>query len=82
MKKYEKAEKYNKTVQKQLDKLQDEVKDKFGDSIVPSDYPEPYKTQSNAIYDEKSWSSSYPTSKDVIMQFADFCEQSGGFEIC
>ena len=82
MKKYEKAEKYNKTVQKRLDYLQDVVKVKFGDSIVPSDYPEPYKTQWNDIYDEKSWSSSYPTSKDVIMQFADFCEQSGGFEIC
>ncbi len=83
MKEYEKAKKHNKTVQKQLDKLQNEVKDKFGNDIVPSEYPEPYKTQWDTIYHEgMNWNASYPTSKDIIMRFASFCEQSGGFEIC
>ena len=79
---YKKAKKDNEKVQKKIDKLQDKVKNKLGDSIVPADYPEPYKTKWNNLYSERSWSSSYPTNKDIIMQFADFCEQSGGFEIC
>ena len=31
---------------------------------------------------KKSWTTNYPFSRDFTMNFAEFCEKSGGFEIC
>ena len=30
----------------------------------------------------KSWQSQYPFDSENVMNFADFCEHSGGFRIC
>tara|TARA_R100000458_G_C8201843_1_gene192128 strand:+ start:278 stop:793 length:516 start_codon:yes stop_codon:yes gene_type:complete len=30
----------------------------------------------------RDWTASYPFSRDLILKFANFCEQSGGFTIC
>ncbi len=73
---------HNAGVQKELDKITKECKKKHGDNLVPRDYPEPYKTQWNDAYAKKSWSSDYPFNKENISNFAKFCLNSGGFEIC
>jgi hypothetical protein len=65
-----------------MDRITKECKDKHGDSLVPRDYPEPYKTQWNDTYNKKSWDDSYPFNKQNIEDFAIFCLNSGGFEIC
>ena len=31
---------------------------------------------------KKAWTTNYPFSRDFTMGFAEFCEKSGGFEIC
>ena len=76
------ADVHNKKVQKNLDKITKECQDKHGKDLVPADYPEPFKTLWKETYDTKSWDSDYPFRKDNIEDFATFCLQSGGFEIC
>ena len=82
MKHYNKANKHNKNVQKVLDAITKNCKEDHGDDVVPMDYPEPYKTQWNEAYDQRDWGANYPPSREFIMEFAKFAEQSGGFEIC
>tara|TARA_R110002020_G_scaffold186295_2_gene384319 strand:+ start:1048 stop:1683 length:636 start_codon:yes stop_codon:yes gene_type:complete len=77
-----KASAHNKEVQAELDRITKECKDEHGDDLVPRDYPEPYKTQWNEKYATKSWDDSYPFNKDNVENFAKFCLDSGGFEIC
>jgi len=77
-----KADVHNKNVQEQLDKISKECKDKHGKDLVPANYPEPYKTQWDEMYSNKSWDSDYPFDKSNIEEFSKFCLQSGGFEIC
>ena len=76
------ADVHNKKVQKNLDKITKECQDKHGKDLVPANYPEPFKTLWKETYDTKSWDSDYPFRKDNIEDFATFCLQSGGFEIC
>ena len=79
--KYEVASSHNKKVQEKLDKITADCKKKHGD-IVPSNFPEPYKSQWNEAYDSKDWTTDYPFCAENIENFAEFCEKSGGFEIC
>ena len=76
-----KADIDNKEMEKRLDALKEEVKEKFGD-MVPANYPEEYKTRWDEIHSTKNWSSDYPFNKDNVENFAKFCLESGGFEIC
>lgn len=79
---YEKAKKHNKKIQKQLDKISKECCIACDDdTLVPADFPEPFKTKWNAKYAEKNWNGSYPTSKDALLDFSKFCKESGGFDI-
>ena len=72
----------NDSIQIKMDKVSKECKNKHGKDLVPANYPEPYKTQWNKLYDSKSWDDSYPFNKDNVENFAKFCLESGGFNIC
>ena len=65
-----------------MDKITKECQDKHGKDLVPANYPEPYNTQWQEAYSKENWDASYPFSKENIEDFAKFCMQSGGFEIC
>ena len=78
----DKANKHNKKVRKELDALSDRVKKELGSDIVPMDYPEPYKTQWDAIYAKEEWEGHYPFNADNVREFGKFSDNSGGFEIC
>ena len=77
-----KADVHNKKVEKEMDKISEQCKDKHGKDLVPAHYPEPYKTMWNDMYSTKMWESDYPFNKSNIEEFAKFCLQSGGFTIC
>tara|TARA_R100001594_G_scaffold123799_1_gene160407 strand:- start:33175 stop:33786 length:612 start_codon:yes stop_codon:yes gene_type:complete len=79
---YNKAKEKNKYVDKQLEIFQENMKAKYHDNITPSEYSEKDKKKWDNIYYQRDWASSYPPSRDLIMEFAAFCEESGGFEIC
>ena len=77
-----KAEAWNQEVRAEMDKISKECKDKHGQDLVPANYPEPYNTQWQEAYSKENWSANYPYSKENIENFATFCKQSGGFQIC
>ena len=77
-----KAKAHNKEVRAEMDNISKECKDKHGSDLVPANYPEPYNTQWQEAYSKEDWDASYPFSKENIKDFATFCMQSGGFEIC
>ena len=72
----------NDAIQEELDRITAECKSKHGDDLVPRDYPEPYKTQWDDAYKNKSWADSYTFDKGNIEEFAKICLQSGAFEKC
>ena len=72
---------HNKKVQVKIDSLNEDVKQLCGD-IVPKDYPEPFKSRWDKLQDEKKWEANYPFEVQNVKEFAEFCEQSGGFNIC
>lgn len=81
-KRYEKAKSHNLKIRKKLDKINKQCQEAVGDnSIVPADYPEPFKTKWRSIYSQKDWNASYPCNKDALLDFERFCEESGGFVI-
>ena len=45
------------------------------------EYEKTYKEKLSKLH-EKDWDRSYPFDKDNVRRFADFCANSGGFEIC
>ena len=79
---YNKAKEHNKKVEEELEELRKEMKEKHGKDIVPADYPKEDYAKWNEIYSKKDWSGSYPPSREYIVRFSRFCEESGGFQIC
>ena len=79
-KEYNEAKEHNKKIQILIDALHERVKEQYGD-IVPKDYPEPHKTDWDNLQAQKKWEASYPFDINNVKEFAEFCEQSGGFEI-
>ena len=77
-----KADAHNKIVQENLDKITKECRDMHGKDLAPANFPEPFKTWWNKMYDTKMWESEYPFDRENIENFAKFCLDSGGFEIC
>lgn len=77
-----KAVAHNEEVRTEMDKISKECKSKHGNDLVPANYPEPYNTRWQKAYAKENWDASYPFSKENIKDFATFCMQSGGFEIC
>jgi hypothetical protein len=76
-----KATEKNKALEEIKKEISKKVEEKFGE-LVPNEYPEPYKKQWLEAQKAEDWSANYPFSKNVLMKFVNFCEQSGGFEIC
>ena len=72
----------NEIIQEELNDLKKLVIKECGEDLVPSDYPEPFNERWNEIYGRKKWQSDYPFDKRNVENFAKFCLQSGGFEIC
>ena len=77
-----KAKAYNGEIEEQLSDLRGKVKEEHGENLVPADYPEPHKSEWDRIYKKKKWEADYPFDKENVKDFATFCLQSGGFEIC
>ena len=71
---------YNKKIEVLIDVLKERVKEQHGD-IVPRDYPEPHKTDWDNLQAKKKWEGNYPFDEKNVKEFAEFCEQSGGFTI-
>ena len=46
-----------------------------------AEYEKGYKEHLNSL-NEKDWDKSYPFDIEHVREFADFCTDSGGFEIC
>ena len=85
MKEYKKAEKFNKKIDEKLKALNELVRLKTGSEeewLAPAQFPPEYRKQWEDIYGERKIHSSYPFSVDNVREFANFCYQSGGFEIC
>ena len=80
--KLEKAEKHNKKVEQKRIALKKEVDEKVGPNIVPANYPKEYKERWDKIQGDENWSGHYPFDADNIRSFGEFCDNSGGFEIC
>jgi len=79
---YERAKANNEEVEKELDALRKEVKEQCGENIVPMNYPGEMKEKYEKIYAKRDWDGHYPFHKENIKDFAVFCLNSGGFEIC
>ena len=80
---YEIAQKHNKRIQKKLDAFQKEVQRELNDdTIVPAHYPKKYKDEWNKLYQQKDWNGYYPFRTQCVIDFGEFCDESGGFEIC
>ena len=79
---YKKAELHNKKVQKELESFQKAMDKKHGKDIAPINYPKEDKEKWDAIYSKKDWNGGYPFSEKNVKEFAEFAEQSGGFQIC
>ena len=79
---YKKAELHNKKVEKELDNFQKAMDKKHGKDIAPVNYPKEDKEKWDPIYSKKDWNGGYPFSEKNVKEFAEFAEQSGGFQIC
>jgi hypothetical protein len=79
---YTKAKKNNIKVQKELEIFQDAMDKKHGKDIAPKDYPKDDYEKWNVIYSKFDNNGSYPFSIGNVKEFAEFAEQSGGFQIC
>ena len=79
---YNKAKEHNKKVEEELEEFRKEMKEKHGSDMAPADYPKKDYAKWNEIYSKRDWSGSYPPSREHIVRFSRFCEESGGFEIC
>ena len=77
-----KAEQHNKRVEKLRKQLHDRVCKEVGDSdIVPRDYPEPYKTKWDKLWEFQDRNANYPFTQKNVEEFIEFCENSNGFTI-
>ena len=77
------AKVHNDKIEKKMEALKQEVIKLTGkDNLAPADYPEVQKKKWDKLYKERSWEDSYPFAVENVQRFANFCRQSGGFEIC
>lgn len=77
-----KIEKYNEQVEKELEVHTKQVQTKMKDSnLAPKDFPKKDLDKWERIYSKKNSDGSYPFSVENVEEFAEFCENSGGFSI-
>ena len=77
-----KAEVHNAKIDKEMEALKQEVIKITGKDLAPAKYPEVQAKKWDKLYQKRSQEDSYPFSVENVQAFADFCRQSGGFEIC
>ena len=77
-----KAKAHNDEINEQQDEIRDKVHKEHGKDVAPANYPEPYYTEWHNLQKQEQWSAHYPFDKENIEDFAKFCLESGGFEIC
>ena len=81
--KMKKAQAHNKEIEKKHKELRKIVERHTGKKdLVPNDYPEPFNSQWNDIQKLTNYEAHYPFSVENVKDFAKFCRESGGFEIC
>ena len=77
------AKRNNKQVEAELEELKKLVEVETGNpDIYPAIYPDKFKKKYDEVYGKRDWASSYPFSKDNVINFIKFARQSGGFSIC
>ena len=73
---------HNEKVEKELSEFSDSVKKKMeDDNLAPINYPAADKKIWDKIYKKRNSDASYPFSIKNVEEFAEFCENSGGFSI-
>ena len=77
-----KAKAHNDEIKEQQDEIRDKVHKEHGKDVAPANYPEPYYTEWHNLQKQEQWYAHYPFDKENIEDFAKFCLESGGFEIC
>ena len=65
-----------------MDAFQKAMDKKHGKDIAPKDYPKADYEKWNAIYSKLDINGNYPFHIENVKEFAEFAEQSGGFQIC
>lgn len=73
---------WNKKVQIEMDKIEEQVKKTKGKDVVPFDFPPDAKKKWDELYATKSWDDSYPFDTDNVKKFIRFLRECGGFQIC
>jgi hypothetical protein len=76
-----KIEKHNDKVEKELKKHCQEVCKRVGKDLAPKDFPKKDHDKWEKIYNKRNSDGSYPFSVKNVEEFAEFCENSGGFSI-
>ena len=77
------AKTHNAKIEKKLEDLKEKVKKlRPNQNLAPVNYPYPYNKHWGEIHQQKDWGSSYPFSKENVIEFIAFSKASGGFEIC
>jgi len=75
-------EEANDKIEKELEEHCKEVKKRLkNDNLVPRDFPKKDHDKWERIYNKKNSDASYPFSIKNVEEFAEFCENSGGFSI-
>ena len=81
-KRRKKIEKHNEKVEKELDKHVKDVQRRMNNSnLAPKDFPKEDHDKWEKIYRRRNSDASYPFSIKNVEEFAEFCENSGGFSI-
>lgn len=82
---YKAAQKHNKEIEKAQAILNEVVRLEVGDTsdwMAPINFPEHHKKQWERLMSNRKIQGMYPFSVENVREFANFCYQSGGFEIC
>ena len=72
---------YNDKVEKELEEHCQEVYKKLGKTVAPKDFPKKDHDKWEKIYRKRNSDASYPFSIENVEEFAEFCENCGGFTI-
>ena len=72
---------HNDKVEKELEEHCQEVYKKLGKTVAPKDFPKKDHDKWERIYKKRNSDASYPFSIENVLEFAEFCENSGGFSI-
>jgi len=82
-KKAKQAEKWNKGIEKQMDKLSKLAEKKLGKKdVAPINYPPEIKQKWDKLWESQDRTCSYPFAVRNVERFCEFLKECGGFKIC